>query len=276
MNSLKAFWATAKRELLIRCRYADWFVAMLLWPILMPVFTVFAAQALAGPDNSGGQIFSEIAGTSDYVGFVFIGVVMWNWLNTVLWQVGSTLRTEQRRGTLEPNWVTPASRLAIMSGSGLTSMVSSLMTVAISLIFCKLAWRIDLTFSPFLGLIFLLSTATISQLGGERRARHIHGLLRHNLPDIGHATLDANSRKSPAPHLFHRPHPPGRACRGHVCKRIWRVLDPLRLCSITLGRRVLALHRDGPERGAERHSWAVLARTSPCAGPHPQGLTRQS
>ena len=165
MNSLRAFWATAKRELLIRCRYADWFVAMLLWPILMPVFTVFAAQALAGPDNSGGQIFSEIAGTSDYVGFVFIGVVMWNWLNTVLWQVGSTLRTEQRRGTLEPNWVTPASRLAIMSGSGLTSMVSSLMTVTISLIFCKLAWGIDLTFSPFLGLIFLLSTASIYGLG---------------------------------------------------------------------------------------------------------------
>ena len=98
MSNARAFWATAKRELLIRCRYPDWFVAMLLWPILMPTFTVFAVQALAGPDNSGGRLFTELAGTTDYIGFVFIGIVMWAWLNTVLWQVGATLRTEQRRG----------------------------------------------------------------------------------------------------------------------------------------------------------------------------------
>ena len=165
MNNLRAFWATAKRELLIRCRYPDWLVAMLLWPILMPTFTVFAVQALAGPDNSGGELFAELTGTSDYIGFVFIGIVMWTWLNTVLWQVGGTLRTEQRRGTLEPNWVTPASRLAIMFGAGLTNMISSLMTVAVSLIFCKLVWHIDLTFSPLLGLVFLLSTAAIYGLG---------------------------------------------------------------------------------------------------------------
>lgn len=165
MNSVRAFWATAKRELLIRCRYPDWFVSMLLWPILMPTFTVFATQALAGPDNSGGKIFAELTGTSDYIGFVFIGIVMWNWLNTVLWMVGGTLRTEQRRGTLESNWATPASRLAIMFGSGFTNMISSLITVAISLIFCKLAWRMSLTFSPLLALIFLLSTAAIYGLG---------------------------------------------------------------------------------------------------------------
>ncbi|HHV41234.1 MAG TPA: ABC transporter permease [Clostridiaceae bacterium] len=151
--------------MLIRCRYPDWLVAMLLWPILMPTFTVFAVQALAGPDNSGGELFAKLAGTSDYIGFVFIGIVMWTWLNTVLWQVGATLRTEQRRGTLESNWVTPASRLSIMFGSGLTNMLSSLVTVAVSLIFCKMAWSIDLTFNPFLGLIFLLSTAAIYGLG---------------------------------------------------------------------------------------------------------------
>lgn len=165
MNNARAFWATAKRELLIRRRYPDWFVAMLLWPILMPTFTVFAVQALAGPDNRGGKLFAELAGTTDYIGFVFIGIVMWTWLNTALWQVGATLRTEQRRGTLESNWVTPASRQAIMFGSGLTNMLSSLTTVAVSLAFCKMAWNIDLTFNPFLGLIFLLSTAAIYGIG---------------------------------------------------------------------------------------------------------------
>jgi ABC-2 type transport system permease protein len=133
--------------------------------ILMPTFTVFAVQALAGPDNSGGRLFAELAGTTDYIGFVFIGIVMWTWLNTALWQVGATLRTEQRRGTLESNWATPASRLAVMFGSGLTNMISSLMTVAVSLTFCKVAWHIDLTFSPFLVLVLLLSTAAIYGLG---------------------------------------------------------------------------------------------------------------
>ncbi len=165
MNNVRAFWATAKRELLIRYRYPDWLVAMLVWPIIMPMFTVFAVQALAGPDNSGGRLFAELAGTSDYIGFVFIGIVMWTWLNTVLWQVGATLRKEQRLGTLESNWTTPASRLAIMFGSGFTNMISSLLTVVVSMTFCRVAWNIDLTFSPFLGLIFLLSTAAIYGLG---------------------------------------------------------------------------------------------------------------
>jgi len=258
MSNARAFWATAKRELLIRCRYPDWLVAMLLWPILMPTFTVFATQALAGPDNSGGEIFAEIAGTSDYIGFVFIGIVMWSWLNTVLWQVGATLRTEQRRGTLESNWVTPASRLAIMFGSGLTNMISSLMTVAVSLIFCKLVWHMNLTFSPLLGLVFLLSTAAIYGLGLifaslvllvrelNSAVNFVRGMfmvfcgITYPISVMPHWMADRRER--PTAHLLHSSHPRDWACRCRLQRCIRLILDSLRLCGISHSRRVYALH----------------------------------
>ncbi|HNY68801.1 MAG TPA: hypothetical protein PKM09_08795, partial [Bacillota bacterium] len=84
-RTIRVFAAAARRDLLITTRYADFVVGMLVWPILMPSLTVFAAKALAGPDGSGLSAFADRTGTTDYVGFVFAGMVLWMWLNMVLW-----------------------------------------------------------------------------------------------------------------------------------------------------------------------------------------------
>ena len=154
----RVFLAAARRDFLITTRYADFVVGMLVWPILMPSLTVFAAKALAGPDGAGLSAFAERTGTTDYVGFVFAGMVLWMWLNMVLWSVGGELRAEQRRGTLESNWMTPAPRLAILLGSGLNQMIVSVIPVFASLAVCSAAWGVRFAVTPLVGLVFLAST----------------------------------------------------------------------------------------------------------------------
>ena len=160
-RTIRVFAAAARRDLLITTRYADFVVGMLVWPILMPSRTVFAAKALAGPDGSGLSAFADRTGTTDYVGFVFAGMVLWMWLNMVLWSVGGELRAEQRRGTLESNWMTPAPRLAILRGSGLNQMIVSAIPVLASLTVCSVAWRVRFAVTPLVGLVFLVSTIAV-------------------------------------------------------------------------------------------------------------------
>ncbi len=157
-HSVRVFLAAAKRDLLITTRYADFIVGMLMWPILMPSLTVFGAKALAGPDGSGLSAFAQRAGTSDYIGFIFAGMVMWMWLNMALWSVGGELRAEQRRGTLESNWMTPAPRLAMLLGSGFNQMIVSIVPVFASLAVCSIVWGTRFAATPLVGLVFLMST----------------------------------------------------------------------------------------------------------------------
>lgn len=157
-RTVRVFTAAAKRDFLITTRYADFVVGMLAWPVLMPSLTVFAAKALAGPDGSGLSAFAARTGTTDYVGFVFAGMVLWMWLNMVLWSVGGELRAEQRRGTLESNWMTPAARLAILLGSGFNQMIVSVIPVFASLAVCSIAWGVHFAVTPLVGLVFLVST----------------------------------------------------------------------------------------------------------------------
>lgn len=165
MRRLRIFLAASKRDMLVLKRYPDWIVSLFVWPVLMPSLSVYAAKALAGPDQSGLIAFAERSGTTDYVGFVTSGMILWMWLNIVLWQVGGQLRAEQRRGTLESNWLTPAPRLAIVFGCGLTRMLYTMAPMLIALPLFRIMWRVDMAITPLLGLVFLTSTIAVYGIG---------------------------------------------------------------------------------------------------------------
>ncbi|MCR4427536.1 MAG: ABC transporter permease [Firmicutes bacterium] len=162
---MRTFLAVAKREWTIFFRYPSWVVALLVWPVLAPSLAVFTARALAGPSGSGLAVFTQHAGTSDYAGFIMTGMILWMWLNMVLWVVGGSLRAEQQRGTLESNWMTPANRLAIVFGSGLTGTATTALTVVVGVVLFRVLWGVRVIPSPLLALVFLLSTVAIYGLG---------------------------------------------------------------------------------------------------------------
>ncbi len=158
--------AVIKKELLIFVRYPSWIIAVFLWPLMFPVMAVFSAKALAGPDEQALQVFAALTGTPDYTGYIVVGLVMWMWLNMTLWTLGSFLRAEQMRGTLEATWLCPVSRLGVLLGATVSQLLISVVNLTISVIALRFVWGLriqgDLALTV---LMFALSAVAVYGIG---------------------------------------------------------------------------------------------------------------
>jgi ABC-2 type transport system permease protein len=160
--------AVAKKEWIIFRRYPSWIMAFFIWPVLFPLGYVLTAKALGGPNGAALPTFGQLAGTTDYVGFIVIGSTMWMWLNITLWNVGFHLRNEQMRGTLESNWLCPVPRISVMLGASLTQLGTSLMLLVVSIVEFRLFLGVQLVkvnSAPALLLVVFLLIPSIYGLG---------------------------------------------------------------------------------------------------------------
>lgn len=119
----------ARKEWVIMRRYPSWILAVIIWPFIFPLGSIFAARALSGPQNSALTTFAALAGTTDYVAYIVVGMTLYMWLNFTLWDIGFQLRNEQMRGTLESNWICPIWRFSILLGPSLTKMLIGLTVI---------------------------------------------------------------------------------------------------------------------------------------------------
>jgi ABC-2 type transport system permease protein len=71
------------------------------------------------------------------------------WLNITLWSVGTSLRSDQLRGVLETNWLTPTPRFALLLGTAASQALLSLVFLAVSFV----------EFDVFLGVRFQANAA---------------------------------------------------------------------------------------------------------------------
>ncbi len=120
---LRAFAAASIKELRILRRYPGTILSFIFWPIALPLAFVFQAQAFSGGRSDTAAAFVERTGTADVAGFLFVGWATYMWLSLILWGPGTSLRTEQVRGSLEAIFLTPASRLVVLFGPALSQLV---------------------------------------------------------------------------------------------------------------------------------------------------------
>jgi ABC-2 type transport system permease protein len=120
---LRAFAAASVKELRILRRYPGTILSFIFWPIALPLAFVFQAEAFAGGRADTAAAFAERTGTFDVAGFLFVGWATYMWLSLILWGPGTSLRTEQVRGSLEAIFLTPASRLVVLFGPALSQLV---------------------------------------------------------------------------------------------------------------------------------------------------------
>lgn len=123
---LRAFAAAGLKEFRLLRRYPTLFLGFLFWPIVLPLAFVFQARGYAGESAAAQAAFAARAGTSDVVGFLFLGFTAYMWISMILWGPGTALRTEQVRGSLEALFLTPASRLVILFGPAFSQIVWAL------------------------------------------------------------------------------------------------------------------------------------------------------
>ena len=122
VGDARAFWAASRKEWRILRRYPGTFLSFIFWPIALPLAFVFQAQAFSGGREDTMAAFAGRAGTNDIAGFLFVGWATYMWLSLILWGPGTSLRTEQIRGSLEAIFLTPVSRLVVLFGPAISQL----------------------------------------------------------------------------------------------------------------------------------------------------------
>jgi len=127
----RAFWAATRKEWRILRRYPGSLLSFIFWPIALPLAFVFQAEAFSGGRDDAAAAFAARTGTNEVAGFLFVGWATYMWLSIILWGPGTSLRTEQVRGSLEAIFVTPASRLVVLFGPAVSQLAWAIWIFAI-------------------------------------------------------------------------------------------------------------------------------------------------
>jgi ABC-2 type transport system permease protein len=138
---LRPIFSVAWKEIRIALRYRSWFVASLVWPLVLPLSFVFLGMGLAGTEGQGVANFERVAGTADFASFLIIGNLVWMFINVNLWVGGLSLRMDRMRGTFDTHWSMPASKLSLVLGATLASLMLNFVPMVNAIL---IYWACDL------------------------------------------------------------------------------------------------------------------------------------
>lgn len=102
------FVAMVRKEFTIMLRYPVEFVAS-----FGQIFLIIAVLTVAGAMFAPGGL--TLSGMSQTSGLVVYGFILFMYLSDTLWSIGYNVRREQKQGTLEQLYLSPASKLASLS-----------------------------------------------------------------------------------------------------------------------------------------------------------------
>ena len=137
-SRLRALWAIARKDWQVYWRYPLNAISSVLQPLvwLAPVF--FMGQAFSVKGQALG--FAAYSGTPDYMSFVLLGSALSNFISTVFWGMGYSLKNDMDAGVLESNWLAPLPRPLLLIGRTLTSLVITTITSLAMLIIAALVF----------------------------------------------------------------------------------------------------------------------------------------
>jgi len=140
--------ASTKKELLIMLRYPVEFVAS-----FAQVFLIVIILTLAGLMFSENGVRSE--GNSTMAGLVIYGFILFMFLSDTLWGIGYNVRREQKQGTLEQLYLSPASKfLTMLSRITITLIWTGSLCILSAMLMSAMIGRLPFANLP-LGLLIL-------------------------------------------------------------------------------------------------------------------------
>lgn len=123
---LRALWAIAKKDWRQYWRYPLNALSSVLQPIVWLTPVYFMGIAFSANGKALG--FAAYSGTSDYMSFVLLGAALSNFINSVFWGMGYSLKNDMDAGVLESNWLAPVPRPLLLIGRTLTSLLITSIT----------------------------------------------------------------------------------------------------------------------------------------------------
>jgi len=114
LSELRVLWAFNVREFITYIRYPlDPIFDLINEPLYIINWLLIGLFYVGAPIS---QNLLTIAGTGDYISYLFLGGVLMSIGRGAVDTVGSSLRTEMRTGTLESCWIAPISRFTLLTG----------------------------------------------------------------------------------------------------------------------------------------------------------------
>jgi ABC-2 type transport system permease protein len=137
-SNINILFVIAKKDWKVYWRYPFNAVTAVFNPLiwLAPIF--FLGKAFSQDGQALG--FAGYSGSTDYMSFLIISAVISNFISTVFWGMGYSLKNDMDAGVLESNWMAPINRLLLLVGRSLnnlfiTTITSILMVILAALIF---------------------------------------------------------------------------------------------------------------------------------------------
>ena len=125
-TQLRALFIIARKDWKVFWRYPLNAVSNVFQPIIWITPVYFMGKAFSTNGQATG--FAAYSGSGDYMSYILVGTVLTNFIMTVFWGMGYALKEDMDAGVLESNWLTPVSRLLILVGRTLTSMLTTTIT----------------------------------------------------------------------------------------------------------------------------------------------------
>ena len=132
VTQLRALFIIAKKDWKVFWRYPLNAISHVFQPIIWVTPVYFMGKAFSTNGQALG--FAQYSGTGDYMSYVLLGTALSNFILTVFWGMGFALKEDMDAGVLESNWLTPVSRLHILVGRTLTSLLTTTITSIIMLV----------------------------------------------------------------------------------------------------------------------------------------------
>jgi ABC-2 type transport system permease protein len=131
-TQLRALFIIAQKDWKVFWRYPLNAISHVFQPIIWVTPVYFMGKAFSTNGQALG--FAQYSGTGDYMSYVLLGTALSNFILTVFWGMGFALKEDMDAGVLESNWLTPVSRLHILVGRTLTSLLTTTITSTIMLV----------------------------------------------------------------------------------------------------------------------------------------------
>jgi ABC-2 type transport system permease protein len=159
----RAAWAIARKELQIFGRYRLNAVNQ----VIQPIYQVLIPGILLGATFAiGGEAvgLAETAGTTDIVGYLFLGMLALTLASAGFWGVAFSIKLEMDAGTLEPAWLTPTRRETFVVG--LTAAGLAIATVTTVILVLIGIWIFGASIAPRIAIaIPVLALTSVGVLG---------------------------------------------------------------------------------------------------------------
>ncbi|MEW5872290.1 MAG: ABC transporter permease [Chloroflexota bacterium] len=135
-SHLRATFAIARMDWRRYWRYPLSAVSSILQPLVWLTPAYFMGLAFSVDGKAHG--FAGYSGTTDFMSFLLVGTALSQFISTVFWGMGYSLKEDMDAGVLEANWLTPLPRLLILVGRTLASMTITTITAALMLVVASL------------------------------------------------------------------------------------------------------------------------------------------